>query len=62
MENYDTEWLYAELLEQLKEKERQKEQSYYLPLELELPYIEPIGDFKEKDQEDEKRGIIVIEL
>lgn len=58
------EWFYSELLDFLKEKERQKEEAYYRPLELELPLIMPpyyIGDEK-PDDETINRGVIIIDL
>ncbi len=63
MEN-DSEWLYSELLEQMKQKEKEKEDSYYRPIELELPLImpPPFLDEPKKDEDQEKRGVIIIEI
>lgn len=57
------EWYYQELLDLLKEKEREKEESYYRPLELELPlYPQPIGDERPKDEQQVERGVVIIDL
>lgn len=61
------EWFYSELLDFLKEKEREKEESYYRQIELELPLYEPshrqpIGDEKLNDDGQKDRGVIIIEL
>ena len=58
------EWYYAELLDLLNEKERQKEDSMYQPIELPL-YIEPpqsVGDERPKDEETKDRGVTIIDL
>lgn len=60
----NNEWFYAELLDFLKQKEKEKEDALYLPLQLELPLYEPtqiIGD-EPKKEEQEKRGVVVIDL
>jgi len=64
MEPISHEWYYSELLDLLKEKEREKEESYYRPIELELPLYEPpqsIGD-EPKSEEGKDRGVIIIDL
>ena len=58
------EWYYSELLDLLNQKEREKEESYWQPIELELPLIEPpqpIGDEK-TDEEHKDRGVVIIDL
>lgn len=66
MEIIKDEWYYSELLELLREKEREKEEAYYRPIELELPLYEqpqPIGDERPENKEEEKnRGVIIIDL
>lgn len=62
MEPIRDEWYYAELLELLKEKEREKEETYYRPLELELPFIEPLSIGDEPKDEEKNRGVIIIEF
>ena len=56
------EWLYSELLDLFKEKE--KEESHYLPIELELPLEppQPIGDERVSDDQQKDRGVIIIDL
>lgn len=59
------EWYYSELLDLLKEKEREKENSYYRPIELELPLVQPtqpIGDEQPNNEEQKDRGVVVIDL
>ena len=59
------EWYYSELLDLLKKKEREKDESYYRPIELELPLIhppQPIGDEQPKNEEQNERGVVVIDL
>lgn len=64
MDTHD-EWMYSELLDHLKHKEKEKDDRYYRPIELELPLVEPppIGD-QQNDQREEKqdRGVITIEI
>lgn len=60
----DDEWYYSELLDLLNQKEREKEESYYRQIELELPLVKlptPIGDEK-IDDEPKNRGVIIIDL
>ena len=67
MEKRDSEWLYSELLDLFKEKEKEKEDSYYRPIELELPLIQPpqpIGDElpKNENENEKDRGVVIIDL
>lgn len=64
MEPIRDEWYYSELLDLLKQKEKEKDESYYRPLELELPLYEPpqpIGDERKPDEEKD-RGVIIIDI
>ena len=64
-----SEWLYSELLEILKQKEKEKDDSLYLPIELELPIApvhDVIGDKMENnninEEKEKDRGVVIIEL
>lgn len=63
MEAYNDEFMYSELLEEMKKKELEKENSYYLPV-----YVEPpIEHQKEKDEliksnNEKNRGVVIIEF
>lgn len=57
----NNEWYYSELLKFLKEKEQEKNESYYQPMQLELPFEKyDIPTIQEEKRED--RGVLVIDL
>lgn len=62
METYD-EWFYHELLNLLKQKEKEQDDAFYLPIQAELP-IQSIGDeiTKEKEDEQKDRGVTIIDF
>lgn len=59
MEN--DELLYAELLRLLKQKDKEKQESTYKQIELEITYTEPPMNIEEKIEKDESRGVVIIE-
>lgn len=62
MQTNDNEWYYSELLDLLKQKEKRKDESYYRPIELELPCEPPIGDEIIDSEKPIDRGVVVIDL
>lgn len=63
MESYD-EWYYSTLLELLKKKEREKTDTRYEQIELELPLEEKQDNITENDKpkNTEERGVIIIDI
>jgi hypothetical protein len=58
-----TECFYAELIEMLKKKDREKNKTSYQQIELDLPIIEQIETDTQPTKNDiDKHGVIVIEL
>jgi hypothetical protein len=58
----DNEIMYHWLLEKLKQKENEKDNSLYQQVELELPLMEPIQSNEIDEEEKEERGIIIIDI
>lgn len=57
----NNEWYYSELLKFLKEKGEKKNESYYRPIQLELPF-EKYDTPTIQEEKCEDRGVFVIDL